>query len=70
MVRSLKQPTVKSVKLDNNIIDLDIEKELAIEVLGDAKIKVPASNIDDDYIDLNSTSSINDIDKVNDNYIK
>ena len=70
IVRSLKQPTVKSVKLNNNSINLEIEKELAIEVVGDTKIKVPTTIIDDDYIDLTANSSIDDIDKVDNNYIK
>jgi len=70
IVRSLKAPTVKDVSSKDNIITLDIDKELAIEVVGDAKIKVPTQVIDDDYEDITGKASIEDIKDLDENYIK
>lgn len=69
IIRSLKQPTVKNVKLNGNTIELEIEKEMAAEVVGDAKIKVPTESIEDDYIDVTNSKNISEIDKINENYI-
>ena len=40
IVRSLKQPTCISAKEVGNSIDIEIEKELGVEIVGDTKIKV------------------------------
>ena len=49
IVRSLKQPTVSDVKIDNNLVKVVVEKELAVEVIGGTKIKVSIEELDDDY---------------------
>ena len=39
LVRSLKQPTVTYVKGEDNIITLTVEKELGVEMVGEAMVK-------------------------------
>ena len=74
IIRSLKQPTCISAKEDGNIIKLEIEKELGIEIIGDAKVKI--SSVDDmeetwDNLDNNETTETknNEIDDINTEYI-
>ena len=52
IVRSLKQPTVNDAKIENNQIKLMIDKELAVEVVGNTMIKVPIENLSDDYEEI------------------
>ena len=49
IVRSLKQPTVKDVKIENGLIDLQLEKELGVEIVGDTKVKILTEDDMDDY---------------------
>ena len=67
IVRSLKQPTCISAKSEGNTIKLDIEKELGIEIVGDTKVKIASVDDEDDIWD--ELESVNDIDKINPNYI-
>ena len=46
IIRSLKQPTCISAKEEGNIINLEIEKELGIEIIGDTIVKI--SSVDED----------------------
>ena len=70
IVRSLKQPTVTDVKIDNDKIILNIEKELGVEVVGNTMIKVPTEDLVDDYEDLTENGKIEEtIDNVNENYL-
>ena len=69
IVRSLKQPTVTDVKLEDNTIKMNIEKELGVEIVGNTKIKVPIEDLVDDYEDVTSISS-DDIDNVDTEYLE
>lgn len=40
IVRSLRQPTVQDVKIENDIIELQVEKELGVEIVGEGKVKI------------------------------
>lgn len=40
IVRVLKQPTCNNVKVKDDVIEFDIEKELGIEVVNDEKVKI------------------------------
>ena len=40
IVRSLKQPSCISAKEKDQGIDIDIEKELGVEIVGDTKVKI------------------------------
>ena len=48
IVNSLADPNVTDVKIDGNDIVFTVRKEMGIEVVGDAKIRV---NVEDDYDD-------------------
>ena len=55
IVRALKQPSCNNVKVKDDVIEFDIEKELGIEVVNDAKVKIaieddeePWETLDDD----------------------
>ena len=70
LVKSLKQPTVADVKIDNGVVNLSIDKELGIEIVGNTKIKVPVEKLDDDYEILEDDPPLEEIDKVNEDYLK
>lgn len=68
IVRSLKQPTVQDVKIINNQVELNIEKELGVEIVGESKVKIAIEEDEmpwDDIYDDDQT-----IDNVNEEYIK
>ena len=68
IVRSLKQPNVVNVKEENNKIELTVDKEIGVEVVGNTMIKVPIQLIDDDYDEIIEEPTEN-ID-IEENYIK
>lgn len=49
IVRSLTQPTVTDVKINNDIVDITVEKELGVEVVGNTMIKVSIEEEEDEY---------------------
>lgn len=61
IVRGLKQPTVGDVSVNNNKVELTIEKELGVEIVGETKIKVPIEEDEDDYVELTDD---NEVDKI------
>lgn len=76
IIRSLKQPTCISAKEEENTINLEIEKELGIEIIGDTKVKI--SSVDEEETWENLDAPKNEpkienldptIDKINTNYI-
>jgi len=75
IVRSLKQPNCISAKENGKAIDIEIEKELGVEIVGDTKVKVAIEEEEDpwDIIDDNGYDEKveEEIDKtVRDDYIK
>ena len=64
----MKQPTCISAKEDGNVINLEIEKELGLEIIGDTKVKI-ASVEEEDNWDILDDSEDNEIDKINTNYL-
>ena len=69
IVRSLKQPTVSNVEIKNGIVELTIEKELGVEVVGNTKVKVSVEEFDDDYEEIMDEELENSIDDINENYL-
>ena len=80
IVRSLKQPTCISAKEEENTINLEIEKELGIEIIGDTKVKISLveeeelwDNLDEQQPKkqekINNTNLDPTIDKINTNYL-
>lgn len=71
IVKSIQQPTVSDVNIKDGIVNLNITKELGIEIVGETKIKVPVEELDDDYIELTSDEdTIETVDNVDTNYLK
>ena len=70
IVRSLKQPTVTNVELKNGLIDLSIEKELGVEIVGNTKVKVTVEDYDDDYEEIIDESLDNQIEEINEEYLE
>ena len=74
IIRPLKQPTCKEVHFDGKKIMFDIEKELGVEIVGDAKVKIAIEDEEDPWDDLNEELDDNTLkeidDNVNEEYIK
>ncbi len=73
IVRSLNQPTVTDVKINNGNVDLSIEKELGVEVVGNTMIKVSVEDDPDDYElieDYDEQEVDSEISSVSDEYLK
>ena len=72
IVRSLNQPTVTDVYIKNGEVNLTVEKELGVEVVGSTMIKVSVEDDADDYViieDVNDDEVSEAIDNVNDEYL-
>ena len=69
IIRSLKQPTCISAKEEGNIINLEIEKELGIEIIGDTKVKISSVDDEDEKWDILDAEEPEEIEKINTNYI-
>lgn len=72
IIRSLKNPTCIDISNEDRTIKYTISKELGIEIVGDAKIKIAVSNTEDDYDIIIDDDEINkEIDKnVDLNYLE
>lgn len=75
IVRSLKQPTVTNVNVENGIVKLNVEKELGVEIIGDTKIKVSIEEDEDDYEIVTDEEIITDadetaIEEIDEEYLK
>lgn len=71
IVRSLNQPSVKDVSIDNNTIKLSVHKELGVEIIGDTKVRVSVEDEFDDYEEIiDEDNSDVDINEINEDYIK
>ena len=67
LVRSLSDPSVSDVKVDGNNIKLTINKELAVEVVGDMLVRV---NVLDDIDDFDSEDNNENLDiEVKEDYL-
>ena len=53
IVRVLKEPSCSNVKIKDDVIEFDIEKELGIEVINDTKVKIAALEDEDAWENLN-----------------
>jgi len=69
IVRSLKQPTVTNVDIKNGVVNLTVEKELGVEIVGNTKVKVSVEDFDDDYEELLDDEISKEIDNLDDNYL-
>ena len=69
IVRSLKQPTVTNVSIKDGLVELTIEKELGVEIVGNTKVKVSVEDLDDDYVELIDEEVEEEIDSINEEYL-
>ncbi|MBQ7031891.1 MAG: outer spore coat protein CotE [Bacilli bacterium] len=69
IVRSLKQPTVTNVEINNGLVELTIEKELGVEIVGNTKVKISVEDVDDDYEELIDEELDNAIEEINEEYL-
>lgn len=72
IVRSLKQPTVTDVVIEDGIVKMNVEKELGIEIVGDTMMKVSVEEDADEYEiieDEVTTQDIATIDEVDEDYL-
>ena len=73
IVRTLKQPNCSSVNINGKSIVFDIEKELGVEVVGEAKVKIAIEEDEEPWDDIEDELTDNDIkeiDEVKDDFIK
>lgn len=75
IVRSLKQPTVTNVSVNDGIVKLNVEKELGVEIIGDTKIKVSIEEDEDDYEIVTDEEIMTDkdedaIEEIDEEYLK
>ncbi len=70
IVRSLRQPTVTNVKINNGLVELTIEKELGVEIVGNTKVKISVEDFDDDYEEVLDEEIEEEIDTLDDNYLE
>lgn len=69
IVRCLKQPTVSNVSANDGIVELTIDKELGVEVVGDVKVKISVEDDEDDYEEIFDEPKVEDIPQVNEDYL-
>ena len=69
IVRSLKQPTVTNVEIVNDLVELTIEKEIGVEVVGNTKVKISVEEFDDDYEEIFDEELDSAIEEINEEYL-
>ena len=71
IVRSLKDPTCREVKIDGNKINYKVEEELGIELIGDTKVKILADDNMDDWEEIvDESDAMKEIDEtVDEDYL-
>ena len=68
IVRTLEQPSVVDVNIENNNIHLTIEKQMGVEVIGDTTVRVSVEDTFDDYEEIEE-DAMEEMD-VTDDYLK
>ena len=73
IVRTLKQPNCSSVNIEGKNIVFDIEKELGVEVVGETKVKIAIEEDEEPWDEIEdelSDKDLEEIDKINSDFIK
>lgn len=70
IVRCLKQPTVSNVEVKNGVVELRIEKEMGVEIVGDMKVKINVEEEEDDYEEIFDDIDDNIIENIDEDYLK
>lgn len=70
IVRSLKQPTVNDVKINGSEVELVIEKEMGVEIVGEGKLKVTIEEDEDDYEEVFDDEKLDEVvDQIDTEYL-
>jgi len=73
IVACLKQPTVTDVNIKNGLVNLKVEKELGVEVIGNTTVKIAVEDDFDDYEEIYDTDEEAElnikVDSLDDNYL-
>lgn len=69
IVRSLNQPSVSDVDVENGVIRLTVDKQMGVEVIGDTMVRVSVEDEMDDYEEIEDEVETEQI-EVNDDYLK
>ncbi len=70
IVRCLKQPTVSNVTIEDGLVKLSIEKELGVEVVGEAKVKINVEEDEDDYVEVYDDDIVDEaIEEIDEQYL-
>ena len=75
IVNALSDPNVVDVRIENNEIIFDVRKEMGVEIVGDAKIRVNVEEDFDDYTVISDDEVTPDIlsqidNEINEDYLK
>ena len=70
IVRCLSGPTCTKVEIKNGLVEYDIEKELGIEIVGDAKVRIAVDDSEDDWEEILDTKEESQIMNEIDNELK
>lgn len=70
IVRCLSGPTCTKVEIKNGLVEYDIEKELGIEIVGDAKVRIAVDDSEDDWEEILDTKEESQIMNEIDNEVK
>ncbi len=70
IVRCLSGPTCTKVEIKNGLVEYDIEKELGIEIVGDAKVRIAVDDSEDDWEEILDTKEESQIMNEIDNAVK
>ena len=70
IVESLKNPTCTKVEIKDGKIEYDIEKELGIEIVGDAKVRIAVDESEEKWDEILDDQEEKDIMKDIDNEVK
>ena len=70
IVGCLSGPTCTKVEIKNGLVEYDIEKELGIEIVGDAKVRIAVDDSEDDWEEILDTKEESQIMNEIDNEVK
>ncbi len=71
IIKALKQPTVKDVKTKDGIINMTIEKELGVEVVGNTKVRIAVEeDYEEVYDEIKDLDNDPELDNITEDYIK
>lgn len=60
IIKCIKYPTCSALSLNNDgTFSVKVDKELVLDIIGEAKLKVKISNAEDDWINNDDLNSIN-----------